>query len=156
MKRRRRVSGVAAKAVAPTALWPLIERIPPAEAGGWRSVAATRLRNTSCIYRVPGARVQFPSVTRTQSVTFVGSAGIHDMLTGIFKDIRFALRQFSKAKGFLTAAVLTLALGIGANTAIFTLIHAIMFKSLAVSVPETLIRLGDSDNCCVIGGFQGR
>ena len=52
-------------------------------------------------------------------------------------------------------AVLTLAVGIGANTAIFTLIHAIMFKALPVAQPETLIRLGDSDNCCVIGGRQG-
>src|SRR5262245_53659856 len=41
--RWRRVSGVAAKAVAPTALWPLTECIPPAEAGGWGSVAASRL-----------------------------------------------------------------------------------------------------------------
>ncbi len=78
------------------------------------------------------------------------------MLNEILKDLRFALRQLSKTKGFLTVAVLTLALGIGANTAIFTLIHAIMFKSLPVSKPETLVRLGDSDNCCVIGGLQGR
>jgi predicted permease len=78
------------------------------------------------------------------------------MITGFLKDLRFALRQLLKARGFLTVAVLTLALGIGANTAIFTLIHAIMFKSLPVAHPETLVRVGDSDNCCVIGGLQGR
>src|SRR5262245_47524427 len=77
------------------------------------------------------------------------------MFTGIFKDVRLALRQLLKTKGFLVVAVLTLAVGIGANTAIFTLIHAIMFKALLVAEPETLIRLGDSDNCCVIGGLQG-
>ena len=77
------------------------------------------------------------------------------MFTGILKDVRFAFRQLLKAKGFLAVAVLTLAVGIGANTAIFTLIHAIMFKALPVAEPETLIRLGDSDNCCVIGGRQG-
>src|SRR5262245_55394626 len=76
------------------------------------------------------------------------------MFTGIFKDVRLALRQLLKTKGFLVVAVLTLAVGIGANTAIFTLIHAIMFKALPVAEPETLIRLGDSDNCCVIGGYQ--
>src|SRR5215475_2980826 len=78
------------------------------------------------------------------------------MLNETLRDVRFARRQLLKAKGFVTVAVLTLALGIGANTAIFTLIHAIMIKSLPVSDPDTLIRLGDSDNCCVIGGFQGR
>ena len=77
------------------------------------------------------------------------------MLHETLRDVRFALRQLLKAKGFTTVAVLTLALGIGANTAIFNLIHAIMIKSLPVSNPDTLIRLGDSDNCCVIGGLQG-
>ena len=78
------------------------------------------------------------------------------MVTEISKDVRFALRQLFKNKGFMTVAVLTLALGIGANTAIFTLIHAIMFKSLPVSDPESLIRLGDGDNCCVLTGTKGR
>jgi hypothetical protein len=78
------------------------------------------------------------------------------MITEIIKDIRLALRQLSKTKGFFAIAVLTLALGIGANTAIFTLIHAVMLKSLPVADPETLVRLGDSDNCCVIGGLQTR
>ena len=55
------------------------------------------------------------------------------MFTGILKDVRLAFRQLLKTKGFLAVAVLTLAVGIGANTAIFTLIHAIMFKALPVS-----------------------
>jgi len=78
------------------------------------------------------------------------------MLREILNDIRLAIRRLSKTKGFLTVAVVTLALGIGANTAIFNLIHAIMFESLPVSDPQGLIRLGDGDNCCVIGGTQGR
>src|SRR5262249_28006444 len=80
---------------------------------------------------------------------------IHGMFTGIFKDVRFAFRQLLKAKGFLVVAVLTLAVAIGANTGIFTLIDGIMFKALPFSEPETLIRLVDSDNCCVIGGREG-
>ncbi len=78
------------------------------------------------------------------------------MLDGMLKDIRLAIRQLSKSKGFAVTAVLTLALGIGANTAIFTLVNAILLKSLPVADPQSLIRLGDSDNCCVIGGMQGR
>ncbi len=71
-------------------------------------------------------------------------------------DIRFALRRLWKSKGFTVTAIVTLALGIGANSAIFTLAHAILFKSLPVASPQELVRLGDSDNCCVIGGYQGR
>jgi predicted permease len=68
-------------------------------------------------------------------------------------DIRFALRQFAKAPGFAATVILTIALGIGANTAIFTLVHAIMLKSLPVANPASLYRVGDLDDCCVNGGF---
>src|SRR5437016_4314728 len=71
------------------------------------------------------------------------------------RDLRLAVRQLLRSKGFTITAIATLALGIGANTAIFTLVHAIMLKSLPVADPQSLIRLGDSDNCCVVGGFQG-
>jgi predicted permease len=50
--------------------------------------------------------------------------------------------------------VLTLALGIGATTAIFTLVHAVLLKSLPVARPEELYRVGDEENCCVNGGLQ--
>lgn len=69
-------------------------------------------------------------------------------------DIRHALRQLLKSPGFTITAVLTLALGIGANTAIFTLVHAVMLKSLPVANPAQLYRIGDNDNCCVWGGLQ--
>jgi predicted permease len=68
-------------------------------------------------------------------------------------DIRFALRQFAKAPGFAATVILTIALGIGANTAIFTLVHAILLKSLPVANPACLYRVGDLDDCCVNGGF---
>ncbi len=68
-------------------------------------------------------------------------------------DIRFALRQFAKAPGFAATVILTIALGIGANTAIFTLVHAILLKSLPVANPASLYRVGDLDDCCVNGGF---
>jgi predicted permease len=57
---------------------------------------------------------------------------------------------------FTSAVVLTLALGIGGTTAIFTLIHAVMLRSLPVSDPGRLYRIGDGDNCCVQGGPQDR
>ena len=69
-------------------------------------------------------------------------------------DVRYALRQFSHAPGFTATAVLTLALGIGATTAIFTLVHAVLLKSLPVAKPSELIRIGDVENCCVTSGLQ--
>ena len=72
----------------------------------------------------------------------------------IAADIRYALRQFAKAPGFTTTAILTLALGIGATTAIFTLVYAVLLKSLPVVNPEDLWRVGNEENCCVTGGMQ--
>jgi putative ABC transport system permease protein len=69
-------------------------------------------------------------------------------------DIRYALRQFAKAPGFTATAILTLALGIGATTAIFTLVYAVLLKSLPVVNPEDLYRVGNEENCCVNGGMQ--
>ncbi len=71
-------------------------------------------------------------------------------------DIRFAIRQLRKSPVFMCTVVLTLALGIGANTAIFTLVHAVLLKSLPVADPKSLWRIGDTDNCCVNGGFVSR
>lgn len=70
--------------------------------------------------------------------------------------LRYSLRQFRMAPIFTIAAILTLALGIGGTTAIFTLIHAIMLRSLPVADPALLYRIGDGDNCCVQGGPQDR
>ncbi len=68
-------------------------------------------------------------------------------------DLRDALRQLRKAPGFTITAVITLALGIGATTAIFTLVHQVMLKSLPVTKPEELWRIGDKLRCCNWGGY---
>src|SRR5256885_13713311 len=70
--------------------------------------------------------------------------------------IRYAIRQFRLSPVFTASAVLTLSLGIGGTTAIFTLIHAVMLRSLPVADPERLYRIGEGDNCCVQGGPQDR
>jgi predicted permease len=70
-------------------------------------------------------------------------------------DARLALRRLRKQPGFTAVAGLTLALGIGANTAIFTLIHAVMLQPLPVTRPAELYRLGDTLDCCVNSGLSG-
>jgi len=71
----------------------------------------------------------------------------------MLSDLRDAVRQLRKAPGFTTTALITLALGIGATTAIFTLVHQVMLKSLPVTKPEELWRIGDKDRCCNWGGY---
>jgi len=72
-------------------------------------------------------------------------------------DLREALRQLRRAPGITITAVITLALGIGATTAIFTLVHQVMLKSLPVTRPEELWKIGDKFICCNWGGYtQGK
>jgi predicted permease len=71
----------------------------------------------------------------------------------MLQDLRDALRQLKTAPGFAATAIVTLALGIGATTAIFTLVHQVMLKSLPVTRPEELWRIGDKDRCCNWGGY---
>jgi len=68
-------------------------------------------------------------------------------------DVRLALRRLRRQPGFTSVAVLTLALGLGANTAVFTLVHALILRSLPVERPAELYRLGDTMDCCVNSGL---
>ena len=74
----------------------------------------------------------------------------------LLSNLRYAVRQFRRSPVFTAAAVITLALGIGGTTAIFTLVHAVMLRSLPVSDPGRLYRIGEGDDCCVEGGPQDR
>ena len=75
-------------------------------------------------------------------------------LDSLFQDTRLSLRSLAKSPGFTLIALLSLALGIGANTAIFTLIHQVLLRDLPVQHPEQLVLIGRSDGGGVIGGVD--
>ena len=77
-------------------------------------------------------------------------------MLNLLGNLRYTLRQFRQSPVFATVVVLTLALGIGGTTAIFTLVNAVMLRSLPVSDPARLYRVGEGDDCCVEGGPQDR
>jgi predicted permease len=72
----------------------------------------------------------------------------------LIHDVRYGWRQLRKTPAFTITAVLTLALGIGANTAVYTLVHEVLLKSLPVENPGGLYRLGDAYNCCIEGDMM--
>ena len=71
----------------------------------------------------------------------------------MFQDIRYGIRMLLKKPGFTAVAVLSLALGIGANTAIFSLLDAVLLKTLPVDRPDQLVLFGKAESMGMTTGF---
>jgi len=97
-------------------------------------------------------RLERGSLEVTKEV--VRSGGWESFVETCWQDLRYAQRRLRMAPTFTIATVLTLALGIGATTSIFTLVHAVLLKSLPVASPGELYRLGKESRCCYQGGYS--
>ncbi len=130
-----------------------------------KSDCGPRLKNISRCKRLRISRpVYLPVEARRQAVLKFGAVeavredyrdqqGLPIVET-LTRDVRQASRRLLHAPAFTVTTILTLALGIGATTAIFTLVHAVMLKSLAVANPAELWRLGKEAKCCYYGGYS--
>jgi len=112
------------------------------------------------------ARGLAPGEARAAAVRNLGNhtrvrEEIYDMNTigwidEVGRDIRYAARLLRLNKGFAVIAILSLALGFGANTAIFELLNALRLRPLPVSYPEQLARVRIENDSGMTGGFDGR
>ena len=98
------------------------------------------------------ARRVFGNVTQAQERFYESRRSL--WFDHLLQDLRYALRRLRLAPLFTIATTLTLALGIGATTSIFTLVHAVLLKSLPVANPSELYRLGKEARCCYWGGYS--
>ena len=100
------------------------------------------------------ARAEMGSIASVQSK--VSAIGWENWVESAMWDARYGMRQLFRNPGFTLVALLTLALGIGANTAVFTLVYGVVLKQLPIAQPEKLYRVGEGEfYCCEWGGLQG-
>jgi predicted permease len=98
------------------------------------------------------ARIEMGSIETVKEK--VRSSTWESTAESIAHDIRFSVRSLCKSPGFTVVAILSLALGIGGNTAIFTLIHQVLLRNLPVHDPQQLVTFGNSEGGGVLGGVD--
>lgn len=116
------------------------------------STAEKLRRGMTAEQAAQAARIEMGSANAVKH--HIRSAGWESSLEGLIQDTRISIRMLAKSPMFTCVAVVSLALGIGANTAIFTLINDVLLKQLPVRAPKELVSFGKSLSGGVLGGVD--
>lgn len=96
------------------------------------------------------ARLRFGNPVTVREKTIGSDAALG--LEGFWRDVRYALRQLKKAPGFTAVVIVTLALGIGANTTVFSIVDAVMLRPLPYAHPQQLVEVWSREEGEIVGG----
>src|SRR5581483_9131527 len=118
----------------------------------------SRWRRSKTTSSSSGERTCFQSTRVTVNVRL--ATGVLDFVTNwaeqCLQDLRFALRSFARARAFSIAAIATLAIGIGANTAIFSVVSGVLLRPLPFADSRNLVQLSEIQPRSAAGvGFEG-
>ena len=132
----------------------LVERELDEELNGFMDASTEAKRRTGMTpeQAARAARIEMGSANAVKHR--IRSAGWENTVENIWQDLRYSVRMLTRSPGFTLVAVLSLALGIGANTAIFTLINGVLLKQLPVRAPKELVSFGKSLSGGSIGGVN--
>lgn len=131
-----------------------VERELDEELQGYWEASVTHKQNSGMTREAAQRAAIIEMGSRSVIKHHVWSSRWESTLEGVLQDVRVSLRMLAKSPTFAAIALLSLALGIGGNTAIFTLINQVILRPLPIPHPEQLVTFGDAENSGIAAGID--